>query len=158
MTTRSVVTFHYTLRDPSGRVLDTSAGGEPLTYLEEAGQIIEGLDEALRGLPAGTHRKVSVPAARAYGERDSSQVHRVPRSALPVEGELRVGDQFQAGPDRHAPIVTVTELNGDEVVLDANHPLAGVDLTFDVEIVAVRPATAEELGHGHAHGPGGCGH
>lgn len=158
MTTRSVVTFHYTLRDPDGRVLDTSAGGEPLTYLEGAGQIIDGLDQALRGLPAGTRRNVAVAAAQAYGERDPSQVQRVPRSALPVEGELRIGDQFQAGPDRHAPIVTVMEITGDEVLLDGNHPLAGVDLTFDVEIVAVRPATDEEIRHGHAHGAGGCGH
>lgn len=155
---RSVVTFHYTLRDPSGRVLDTSAGGEPIRYLEGAGQIIDGLDEALRGVPAGTKSRVQVPAAKAYGERDETQVQRVLKALLPVEGELKPGDQFQAGEDRYAPIVTVVGIEGDEVLLDANHPLAGVDLTFDVEIVAVRAATAEELAHGHAHGEGGhCG-
>ena len=158
MDTPAVVTFHYTLRDPSGRVLDTSAGGEPLTYLEGAGQIIDGLAEALHGLPAGTRQQVVVSAARAYGERDPEQLQRVPRSALPVEGELRVGDQFQTGPDRHAPIVTVAEVGEDEVLLDANHPLAGVDLTFDVEVVGVRAATPDEVEHGHAHGAGGCGH
>lgn len=150
-----IVTFHYTLRDPSGRVLDTSAGAEPITYLEGGGQIIEGLDEQLRDASAGVKRAVTVAAAKAYGEFDATQVQRVKRQVLPVEGELRVGDQFQAGADRYAPVVTVVAIDGDDVTLDANHPLAGVDLTFDVEIVTVRAATAEELQHGHAHGPGG---
>lgn len=158
MNNPSIISFHYTLRDPSGQVLDTSAGGQPLTVLEGAGQIIEGLEEALRGLAVGTKTRVTIPAARAYGERDAGQVQRVPRAALPVEGELKPGDQFQAGPDRHAPIVTVMEVADAEVLLDANHPLAGVDLTFDVDVVAVRPASPDEIRHGHAHGPGGCGH
>lgn len=154
-----VVTFHYVLRDPSGRVLDTSAGGEPVTYLEGAGQIIEGLDAQLRRASAGEKTRVTVGAKSAYGERDPAQIQRVKRGVLPIEGELKVGDQFQAGPDRYAPIVTVAAVEGDEVLLDANHPLAGVDLTFEVEIVGVRVPTAEELSHGHAHGGagGGCG-
>ena len=154
-----VVSFHYTLRDPSGRVLDTSAGGEPITYLEGGGQIIEGLDEQLRGANSGEKARVVVPAKKAYGERDPDQVQRVNRGLLPIEGELKVGDQFQTGPDRSAPVVTVQAIEGDDVLLDANHPLAGVDLTFDVEITKVREATATELEHGHAHGcsDGGCG-
>lgn len=154
-----VVSFHYTLRDPAGRVLDTSAGGEPITYLEGAGQIIDGLDEQLRMAGQGEKAKVTVPAKKAYGERDPGQVQRVKRDLLPIEGELKIGDQFQTGHDRHSPVVTVQGLEGDEVVLDANHPLAGVDLTFDVEIVSVRQPTATELEHGHAHGcsDGGCG-
>lgn len=155
---RHVVTFHYTLRDPSGRVLDTSAGGEPIVYLEGAGQIIDGLDEQLRGVAAGTKTRVQVPAVRAYGAHDPAQVQQVRRAQLPVTGELKVGDQFQAGADRFAPVVTVVAIDGDRVTLDANHPLAGVDLTFDVEVVAVRPATAEEVQHGHAHGSDGHGH
>ena len=155
---RSVVTFHYTLRDPQGRLLDTSEGGDPISYLEGSGQIIEGLEEQLRGAAVGLKQRVAVSAAKAYGLRDESQVQRVPRSALPIEGELRVGDRFQAGEDRFAPIVMVVKIEGDEVLLDANHPLAGVDLTFDVEIAAVRPATAEEISHGHLHGEDGqCG-
>lgn len=153
---RSVVTFHYTLRDPSGRVLDTSAGGTPVTYLEGAGQIIDGLDEQLRGTAAGVKTRVQVPAAKAYGERDLSQIQSVPRAKLPIEGELKIGDQFQAGADRFAPVVTVVAIADDQVTLDANHPLAGVDLTFDVEVLTVRAATVEELSHGHAHGPDGC--
>jgi len=153
-----VVTFHYTLRDPDGRVLDTSAGGAPVTYLEGAGQIIDGLDTQLRSAETGLKARVQVAAAQAYGERDPGQVQRVKRALLPVEGELRVGETFRAGEDRYAPVVTVVALEGDEVLLDANHPLAGVDLTFEVEIVAARVATDEELRHGHAHGADGCGH
>lgn len=152
---RRVVTFHYTLRDAQGQVLDTSAGSEPITYLEGAGQIIDGLDEQLRDAPPGKKARVAVPAARAYGMHDPSQVQKVKRDLLPVEGELTVGDRFQTDTDRFAPVVTVIAIEGDEVLLDGNHPLAGVDLVFDVEVVAARPATAEELRHGHAHGPSG---
>lgn len=152
---RRVVTFHYTLRDPSDRVIDTSAGGEPVTYLEGAGQIIEGLDEQLRFAAAGEKSTVIVPAAKAYGVHDPEQVQKVKRAMLPVEGELKIGDQFQAGADRYAPVVTVRAIEGDDVLLDANHPLAGVDLKFDVEIVAVRQPTQDELSHGHAHGQDG---
>ena len=153
-----VVSFHYTLRDPGGQVLDSSAGGDPVSYLEGAGQIIDGLDEQLRLAAVGEKARVVVPAKKAYGERDPSQVQRVKRELLPVQGELKVGDQFQTDHDRFAPVVTIQAIEGDEVLLDANHPLAGVDLTFDVEIMDVREATASELEHGHAHGGGGCCH
>ncbi|HVU26018.1 MAG TPA: FKBP-type peptidyl-prolyl cis-trans isomerase [Opitutus sp.] len=140
-----VVTIHYTLRDPAGKIIDTSAGGEPVTYVEGAGQVIDGLDEQLRAANAGEKQRVVVPAAKGYGERDPRQVRRVKRARLPVDGELKPGDTFQAGADRHAPVVAVIAVEGDEVVLDANHPLAGVDLTFDVEVVAVRAATAADV-------------
>jgi FKBP-type peptidyl-prolyl cis-trans isomerase SlyD len=153
-----VVTFHYTLRDPAGRVIDTSAGAEPVTYLEGGGQIIDGLDQRLRVAAAGEKTRVIVPAAEAYGLPDPAQVQRVKRGLLPVDGELKVGDQFKTGADRYSPVVTVKAIEADEVLLDANHPLAGVDLTFDVEIVDARPATKEEIAHGHAHGPGGHQH
>src|SRR5205814_1400682 len=112
--------------------------------------------QALRAAAAGQKARVQVPAGKAYGERDASQVQRVKRELLPVQGELKVGDQFQTDTDRFAPVVTVAAIEGDEVLLDANHPLAGVDLIFDVEIMAARPATPEELRHGHAHGNEGC--
>lgn len=156
---RNVITFHYTLRDTSGRVLDASIGGAPVSFLEGASQIVEGLEEGLRGLAAGVKAKIGVPAAKAYGERDESQVQRVLKALLPVEGEIKAGDQFRAGSDAFAPIVTVRGVEGDELLLDANHPLAGVDLEFEVEVVAVREATEKELNHGHAHGADGheCG-
>ncbi|HNC23165.1 MAG TPA: peptidylprolyl isomerase [Opitutaceae bacterium] len=157
-TNRRVVSFHYTLRDPSGRVLDTSAGGQPIVYLEGAGQIIDGLDQRLRSVAAGAKTQVQVPAAEAYGPKDPNQVRKVKRTLLPVDGELKLGEQFQAGSDRGAPIVTVVAIDGDDVTLDANHPLAGVDLTFDVEVLIARTATEEELKHGHAHGADGGEH
>jgi len=154
---RRVVSFHYTLRDPEGRVLDSSAGNPPVSYLEGAGQIIDGLDEQLRLVATGVKTRVQVPAARAYGERDPEQVQRVKRALLPIDGELQIGETFRTGEDRQAPVVTVVGIEGDEVLLDGNHPLAGVELTFDVEVVEAREATAEELSHGHAHGVGGGG-
>jgi len=158
---RNVVTFHYTLRDTAGQVLDASIGGEPVSFLEGASQIVEGLEEGLRGLNAGVKAKVGVPAAKGYGERDESQVQRVLKALLPVEGDIKPGDQFRAGADAFAPIVTVRGVEGDELLLDANHPLAGVDLEFEVEVVALRAATEKECEHGHAHGTskesGDCG-
>jgi FKBP-type peptidyl-prolyl cis-trans isomerase SlyD len=139
-------------------VIDTSEGGEALAYLEGGGQIIDGLDRRLRSAKQGDKLKVHVPADEAYGAHDAGQVQKVNRRRLPVEGELRVGDQFHAGSDRHAPIVKVVAIEGDDVTLDANHPMAGVDLWFDVEIVSARPASAEEISHGHAHGGDGTGH
>jgi len=142
---QNIVTFHYTLRDVSDRMIDMSIGGEPMTYLEGAGQIIDGLEEHLRGLAVGTKSTVTVPAAKAYGERDVSLLHKVKRSFLPVDGEVKAGDRFRTSPDPMAPVVTVAAIDGDDVTLDANHPLAGADLTFHVEIVAVREATAAEI-------------
>ncbi len=139
------LTFHYTLRDADGRVRDTSRGGEPLACVEGAEQVVPGLERVLRAMQPGDRRQVAVPPELGYGPRDESQVGRVPRARLPVEGELRVGDRFLAGNDRHAPVVLVVALEGDEVVLDANHPLAGETLHFDVELVAARPATPAEL-------------
>lgn len=139
------VTLHYTLRDPSGRVIDTSEGGSPVTYVEGCGQVIDGLDEQLREVAPGVRTRVQVPAAQAYGPRDEAQVLRIKRSKMPVSGELKVGDVFRAGTDQHAPVVAVVGLEGEEVILDANHPLAGMDLTFDVTVEAARPATADEI-------------
>ncbi len=139
------LTFHYTLRDANGRVLDTSrGGGEPLGFVEGSQEIVPGLEKVLVTMAAGERRDVVVPPEEAYGLREAEMVQRIPRAQLPIEGEVNVGDQFLAGPDRHAPVVTVVAVEGDQVTLDANHPLAGATLHFDVEIVAVRPATPEE--------------
>lgn len=142
--TRRTFTFHYTLKDGTGRLIDTSRGGAPMPFTEGMGQIIEGLEAALLPMTVGEKRTVAVPPERAYGLPDPGLVQKVPRARLPV-AELRVGDQFQTGPDRHAPVVTVRALEGDDVLLDANHPLAGQELHFEVEVVAVRAATQEEL-------------
>lgn len=151
---RKVITFSYTLRDPRGQVLDMASAEEPIVILEGSGLIIEGLATALVGMEAGVKTRVEVPAANGYGERDPEQVRRVPRKVLPVEGEVKVGDQFRTGTDQAAPIVTVVEVGEDDVMLDANHPLTGVDLTFDVEVIEVRDATPSEIEHGHVHASG----
>ncbi len=154
---RSVVSFHYTLRNPQGQMLDASIGGEPIQYLEGVGQIIDGLEEALTGLPAGTKRVIMVAAEKAYGKRDPELIRKVARNRLPVE-KLNLGDMFQTDGDRHAAIVTVVGIEGEEVTLDGNHPLAGQDLIFDVEVLNVRAARQDELDHGHAHPEGGHHH
>lgn len=136
--------FHYVLRDADGRMLDTSRGNEPLGCVEGAGQIVDGLEAVLRSMQPGQTRKVVVPPERGYGLHEKELVQKVPRERLPVD-ELKVGDRFQTGPDRHAPVVTVSAIEGDEVLLDANHPLAGQHLYFEVELVAARQATAAEL-------------
>lgn len=145
MSTRHVISFHYTLRDPRGQLLDTSQGGAPISFLEGGGQIVEGLESAVVRMAVGEKARVEVAAAQGYGPRDEDQVQKVLRALLPVEGELKAGDQFQVGNDTFAPTVTVVGVDGDDVWLDANHPLAGVDLSFEVEITARRPATAQEL-------------
>jgi FKBP-type peptidyl-prolyl cis-trans isomerase SlyD len=138
------LTFHYTLRDREGRILDTSRGAAPLSCIEGTGQIIEGLEAALLTMGVGESRIVVVPPERAYGLREAELVQKVARSRLPVD-EVRVGDQFQTGPDRQAPVVTVRAVEGDEVLLDANHPLAGEELHFEVELMDRRGATPAEL-------------
>lgn len=125
-------------------MLDTSRGGEPMPFLEGCGQIIDGLEEPLLQMAAGEKRTVVVPPERAYGLREAALVQKVPLARLPVT-DLKVGDQFQTGPDRQAPVVTVVAIEGDEVLLDANHPLAGQELHFEVELIVVRAATPAEL-------------
>ncbi|HEY2275022.1 MAG TPA: peptidylprolyl isomerase [Steroidobacteraceae bacterium] len=145
-----VVTFHYTLKGDSDQVIDSSAGGEPLAYLHGHGNIVPGLERELAGKGVGDRLQVRVPAAQGYGEYDRALVQKVPRRTLKGIANLRVGLRLQAAHQA----VTVTHIAGDMVTLDGNHPLAGKSLNFDVEITAVRPATEEELAHGHVHGDG----
>jgi FKBP-type peptidyl-prolyl cis-trans isomerase SlyD len=149
-----VVTFHYTLKDEADKVIDSSAGGEPLAYVHGHGNIVPGLERELSGKSVGDRLQVRVPAAEGYGEYDRALVQKVPRRALKGIDDLRVGLRLQAGHQA----VTVTHIAGDMVTLDGNHPLAGQNLNFDVEITAVRAATEEELAHRHVHGDGGHHH
>lgn len=145
-----VLQFHYTLRDADGRVLDTSRGDAPLSCVEGAEQIVPGLEKVLRAMQPGDQRKVAVAPEEGYGVPDETLIGRVPRAQLPVADEIKVGDQFRTGPDPYAPIVRVIALEGEEVVLDANHPLAGQTLFFEVELTAARAATAEEVAQARA--------
>lgn len=153
----SVVSFHYTLTNAEGEVLDKSEG-QPLVYLHGAGNIIPGLEEALLGKEVGEKLVVNVPAAKAYGEYNPEMVQSVPAQMFQGVDNIQAGMQFQAQTDDGVQIVTVKAVEGDEIIVDANFPLAGQDLTFDVEIVEIREATQEELDHGHVHGVGGHHH
>lgn len=157
---KRVISFHYTLTGQDGEVIDTSRDSkQAFSYLEGMNQIIPGLEKAMSLLNVGDTRKIEVEAKDAYGEHDPQLIVDVPKTKLPNSDKLEVGDQFQAsGPNGEHLLFRVIELNGDEVKLDGNHPLAGEKLTFDVEVTAVRDATAEEMAHGHAHGPGGHHH
>jgi FKBP-type peptidyl-prolyl cis-trans isomerase SlyD len=152
-----VISFHYVLRNDGGEVLDTAGPGHPIQFLEGSGTIIDGLEKALRSMDPGEKHKVSLAPEAAYGVHDPNLIQSVDRKALPVD-TLAVGDMFQAGRGHHAPIVRVVAIEGDSVKLDANHPLAGQRLHFEVEVVEKRPATPGEIDHGHVHGPGGHHH
>ena len=155
----SVVSFHYTLTDDQGNTLDSSAGKEPLAYLHGAGNIIPGLEKELEGKVAGDKLQVNVAAAEGYGEVRAEMIQEVPRSAFQGVDEIQVGMQFEAQTEQGGAVpVTVTAVTDDTVTVDGNHPLAGKALNFDVEITEVRDASAEELDHGHVHGPGGHQH
>lgn len=154
-----VVSIDYTLTNGQGQVLDSSSGREPLAYLQGHSNIISGLESALEGKSAGDSLKVTIPPAEAYGHRDESLSHAVPRKMFENADEVQVGMQFQTMSEQGATqIVTVTGVDTEHVTVDANHPLAGETLTFDVTVVDVRDATEEELDHGHVHGPGGHQH
>lgn len=153
-----VASFNYTLTDGSGKVLDSSEGHEPLSYLHGAGNIIPGLEDALVGKTVGDKLNVFVNAAEAYGLRDDSLVQELPSNMFSGIDNIEVGMEFHAETEQGLQVVTVTKVEGDQVTIDGNHPLAGVDLNFDVEITEVRAATEEELNHGHAHGAGGHHH
>lgn len=154
----AVVSIHYTLTDDTGATVDSSAGGEPLAYLHGNGNLVPGLESALEGKRAGDKVNVKVAPADGYGEYDKGLVQRVPRRSFKGVADIRKGMQFQVQSDRGPRSVTVTNVAGDMVTVDGNHPLAGKNLNFDVEVVEVRAPSEEELAHGHVHGPGGHHH
>lgn len=151
------VAIDYTLRNDEGEVLDSSEGAEPLVYLHGCGNIIPGLEQALNGKQAGDSLEVSIEPEQGYGEYQAELVATLSRSMFEGVDELEPGMQFHASaPDGGMQIVTVREVEGDDVIVDGNHPLAGQRLHFQVKVVEVRDATAEELEHGHVHGEGCC--
>lgn len=147
----AVVSIDYTLTDDAGTVIDSSSGRAPLAYVHGRGQLVPGLEAALAGRAAGDRVTVTVPPAEGYGERDPSLLVAATRAQFTGVDRLEVGMQFQANDAGGPKLLTIVAIDGDTVRLDANHPLAGMALTFDVRIVAVRPATPEELAHGHVH-------
>jgi len=155
---RCVATFHYTLTNDAGEVLDSSQGREPLAYLHGAGNIVPGLEGALTGRSAGDNFTVDVAPEDGYGTRHPELVQEVPMQAFRGVERVEPGMQFQAQTPQGALSVRVTKVEGDTVTVDGNHPLAGETLHFAIEVTGVREATEEELQHGHVHGAGGHEH
>lgn len=158
VTTKKVVTIEYTLKDDTGSVIDSSEGHGPLAFIHGIGQIIQGLEKALEGMSSGEQFKVSIPPAEAYGHRDESLAKTVNKSNFGGAENIEVGMQFEASNGDEVVLVTITDIEGDNVTVDANHPLAGMTLHFSGKIVGVRDPSKEELEHGHVHGEGGHHH
>jgi len=152
ITQNTVASIEYTLKDNEGQVLDTSEGREPLTYLHGSGNLVPGLESALEGNGEGDSVSVTVEPAEGFGDRDENLIQQVPKTAFEGVDSIEAGMRFQASDENgQGRIVTVTEVADDQVTVDANHPLAGVLLNFDVNVVEVRAASEEEIEHGHVH-------
>lgn len=154
----AVVVIDYTLKDNSGEVIDSSEGAGPLAYLHGFGNIINGLEDALLGKEAGEQVQATIAPENAYGERHEDMQQDVPKELFGGVDNIEVGMQFQSETDDGPVMVTVVAITDEMVTVDGNHPLAGVELNFDVTIREVREASDEELEHGHVHGAGGHHH
>jgi len=155
-----VVSIHYTLTNDKGDTIDSSRDrGEPLQYLHGSNNIVPGLENAMAGKSVGDQFEVSVPPAEAYGERKDANVQRLAMKKLGVKpNQLKPGMVLNLQTTKGPAQVTVLKVGRFNVDVDANHPLAGQQLNFDVEVMEIRDATQEEQQHGHAHGPGGHDH
>jgi FKBP-type peptidyl-prolyl cis-trans isomerase SlyD len=152
-----VVKMHYSVMDNDKNTIDNSFDGEPLIFIIGTGYLIPGLEDALQGKEAGDTLSVTVEPENGYGERHDNLMQAVPKSMF-EDMEIEVGMQFRASTDDGDQSVMIIDIQDEEVIVDGNHPLSGITLNFDVEILEVREATADELAHGHVHGEGGCGH
>jgi len=149
-----VVSMEYTL-EVDGDVADTSEGREPLEFVHGAGNIIPGLEREMTGMAVGESKDVIVPAVDAYGEQDDSAFMDVPRGQFPKEIPIEIGTEIQVQNQNGQPMYSrIDKIEGDNVRLNFNHPLAGKELHFAVKVVGLRDATAEEKEHGHVHNPG----
>ncbi|PIE47687.1 MAG: peptidylprolyl isomerase [Gammaproteobacteria bacterium] len=154
----SAAFFNYTLKDDEGNVIDQSPEGQPLAYLHGHGNIIPGLEKQLEGKSAGETLTATVGPEEAYGQYQEQAIQQVPRENFQGVDNIEVGMQFQSEAGGQTMLVTVTDVTDKLVTVDANHPLAGKTLHFDVEITEVRAATEDEISHGHIHGVGGVQH
>lgn len=151
-----VVTIHYTLKDESGNLLDSTQGTSPFSFLTGHDQVIPKLEEEIETMLIGGKKNILISAEDAYGEYRDDLVHQINKENFPPDVELEVGMQFvTSAPDGTQMPFAIKQIDGDLVTIDFNHPLAGKNLEFEVELVDVRDATEEELSHGHVHGPHG---
>jgi len=153
----NVVAIHYTLTNNEGTVLDSSDGRGPLNFIHGLGHLIPGMEEGLDGKQVGNKFQLKVSPEKGYGNYQNEMVQEVPVSAFAGQ-EIKVGMQFEAGTGDQRFLVTIKAIDAETVTVDGNHPLAGVELNFDIEVMAIREATEDELAHGHVHGPEGQHH
>ncbi len=161
ITDNCVVTMHYTLTDDEGQTIDSSQSGEPLPYLHGGNNIVTGLENALTDQEVGAQLTVAVQPEEGYGPIVPEAIQTVPLEAFGDAEDIQPGMQFQAqGPEGQVQVITIKEVTEEGILVDGNHPLAGKVLNFEVEVMEVREATAEELEHGHPHVGDGesCGH
>ena len=154
----NVVVMHYAVSDSEGNLIDSSYDDKPMAIIQGTSYLIPGLDEALLDHQAGDKFEVDVPCEKAYGERNENFVQTVPKELLAGVEDLALGTQLRATTDDGEQTVIVIDVQDEEITVDGNHPLSGLDLSFDVEIIEVREATEDELKHGHVHTEGGCDH
>lgn len=153
-----VATIAYTLKDSDGTLIDQADKNSPFAFIQGIGNIIPGLETALEGKTAGDNINVTIEPANGYGERDDSMMQTMSKDMFEGVDEVKPGMQFHAQTAQGMSVVTVVQVEGDDVTIDGNHPLAGVTLNFDVDVIEVREASEEELDHGHVHGVGGHNH
>jgi len=149
-----VVGIHYTLKDNDGNTIDSSAGKDPLYYLHGYGQLVPGLEDELEGKALNASFNVKVSAEDGYGDYNKELVYVLDRSKFPEPEKVEVGMAFTSKTKEGQFNLNVVDVDGDKITLDANHPLAGKELNFDVEVTEIRDATKEEISHEHVHGPG----
>lgn len=158
ITSNKVASIHYTLKNKSGELIDSSEGKTPLAYIHGMGSLIPGMEQGLEGKAAGDKLSLVIAPEDAYGISDESLIIVVPLSNFADQDRVKPGMQFTARSNEGSRGAVVLKVEGDNVTVDFNHPLAGVELHFSVEVMDVRDATKEELEHGHIHGEGCCGH
>ena len=147
-----IVELAYVLKNSKGETVDQAGSDDPFPYLHGHSQIVPGLEDSLVGLSAGAKKTITVPPEQGYGDKEPGLLLKLTREQFPTEAEVKVGMQFEATNNHgDSHVFSVTEINGEEIVVDGNHPMAGETLRFEVEVLSVRDATAEELEHGHAH-------
>ena len=154
----AAVSIHYTLKNDAGSVIDSSIGKDPLHYLHGAGNLIIGMEENLEGKKKGENFEAVISPEKGYGVKDETLINVVPRNVFGDITDIQVGMQFNAQNGEQSFMVKVAKVEGDDITIDGNHELAGENLHFSVEVMSVREATADEISHGHIHGPGGHQH
>ena len=157
ITANKVASIHYTLKDKNGELIDTSDGKPPLAYIHGVGNLIPGMEKALDGKSVGDQLSLVIDPAEAYGIRDEELVQVVPIENFPDRNHVKAGMRFVARSPEGSRQAVILLVEGENVTVDFNHPLADVELHFSVEVMDVREATEDELGHGHIHGEG-CNH